>query len=291
MKLHIPSVEFFYIKRKTSGKSREYSWEEINKIPSDINAVIHLAGLAHDTKNTQDNSAYDKVNYELTKYLYDWYLRSSATSFIYTSSVKAIADSVAGILTEESIARPITPYGISKLRAEEYIEQLSLGITNKSYYLLRPCMVHGPGNKGNLNLLYQFVNKGIPYPLGAFDNKRSFLSVENFCFVCKELLTRGVPSGAYNIADDVSLSTTDLVRLIGKISGKRSVVWNAPQGLVNILAKIGDALKLPLTTERLQKLTENYVVSNNKIKKALQIQSFPVTAQEGIAKTIESFKV
>src|SRR5690606_31466401 len=102
--------------------------------------------------------------------LYDWYLKSKATKFIYASSVKAIADSVEGELTEDTPARPLTAYGISKLKAEEYIQQLSLGMTSKAFYILRPCMVHGPGNKGNLNLLYKFVTKGIPYPLGAFNN-------------------------------------------------------------------------------------------------------------------------
>jgi nucleoside-diphosphate-sugar epimerase len=89
---------------------------------------------------------------------------------------------VEGVLTEEVEPKPLTHYGKSKLMAEEYIlsQPLSVG---KSYYILRPCMIHGPGNKGNLNLLYQIVQKGIPYPLAAFENKRSFLSIENLCFI------------------------------------------------------------------------------------------------------------
>lgn len=287
----MPGIDFLHIVRTKNGKQREWLWEELAAIPKDIDAVIHLAGLAHDTKNTQDKSAYYKVNYELTKHLYDWYLKSSAKKFIYASSVKAVADSVEGELTEDTPARPLTPYGISKMKAEEYIRQLSLGITDKAFYLLRPCMVHGPGNKGNLNLLYKFVNKGIPYPLGAFNNVRSFLSVDNFCFVCKELLTRDVPSGAYNVADDEPLSTTELVKTIAEVSGTKAKTWNISQVVVKGLAKMGDVLKLPLNSERLQKLTENYVVSNRKIKQALCISSFPVKVREGIARTITSFKL
>lgn len=288
---NIPGIQFLHIVRTKTGKQCEWLWEELSAIPKDIQAVIHLAGLAHDTKNTQDDTAYYKVNYELTKYLYDWYLKSEAKKFIYASSVKAVADSIQGELTEETPARPSTPYGISKMKAEEYIQQLSLGITDKSFYLMRPCMVHGPGNKGNLNLLYKFVNKGIPYPLGAFNNVRSFLSIDNFCFVCKELLTRDVPSGAYNVADDEPLSTNELVKTIADVSGTKPNVWNISQGIVNALAKMGDVFKLPLNTERLQKLTENYVVSNRKIKQALGIQSLPVKVREGIALTITSFKL
>ena len=73
----------------------------------------------------------------------------------------------------------------------------------KRVYILRPCMIHGPGNKGNLNLLYQLVSKGLPWPLGGFQNQRSFLSVENLCFVIKELLeNESIPSGVYQVADD-----------------------------------------------------------------------------------------
>lgn len=282
--------EFYYIVRSKTGKQKEWRWEELADIPKEIDAVIHLAGLAHDTKNSQDDSAYYRVNFELTKDLYDWYLKSKATKFIYASSVKAIADSVEGELTENTPARPLTPYGISKLKAEEYIQQLSLGMTGKAFYILRPCMVHGPGNKGNLNLLYKFVYKGIPYPLGAFNNVRSFLSIDNFCFVCKELLTRDIQSGAYNVADDEPLSTNELVKTIAGVSGAKAKVWNLSPAIVKGLAKTGDILKLPLNSERLQKLTENYVVSNKKIKQALGIPSLPVKIRDGIAKTIASFK-
>lgn len=288
---YLGGVDFYYLVRNKTGNGKEYLWEELlNKVPTDMDAVIHLAGLAHDTKNTQDDSAYYEVNYELTKDLYDWFLKSTATKFIYTSSVKAIADSVEGVLSEDAIPNPLTAYGKSKLKAEEYIQQLSLGVTNKSHYILRPCMVHGPGNKGNLNLLYKFVSKGIPYPLGAFNNVRSFLSIENFCFVCQSLLTDDVKSGAYNLADDEPLSTTELVTIIAEASGKKATVWNIPKGGVELLAKVGGIFKLPLNTERLQKLTESYVVSNQKIKQALGIKTMPVNVKEGITKTIVSFK-
>lgn len=289
LKDKMQDVEFYYIVRSKTGKQKEWGWEELAKIPKEIDAVIHLAGLAHDTKKSQDDSAYYRVNFELTKNLYDWYLKSKATKFIYTSSVKAIADSVDGELTEDTPARPLTPYGISKLKAEKYIQQLSLGMTGKAFYILRPCMVHGPGNKGNLNLLYKFVSKGIPYPLGAFNNVRSFLSIDNFCFICKELLTRDVQSGAYNVADDEPLSTNELVKAIAAVSGAKAKVWNLSPALVKSLAKTGDVLKLPLNSERLQKLTENYVVSNKKIKLALGIPSLPVNVSDGITKTISSF--
>jgi nucleoside-diphosphate-sugar epimerase len=287
---NVPGVEFLFLVRKKTGKPGELHWEELAQKNFDgVNAVIHLAGLAHDTKNTLDDSAYYKVNFELTRLLYDYYLKSKADKFIFVSSVKAAADSVEGALTEDVHASPVTAYGKSKLQAEDYIRQLSLGVQDKTYYILRPCMVHGPGNKGNLNLLYKFAAKGLPYPLGAFNNKRSFLSIENFCFVCKELLTRNIERGVYNLADDEPLSVKELFSVIGETIGRKAPVLNIPKGLVYAMAGVGDMLKMPLNTERLNKLTENYVVSNAKIKSALGIDKLPVSVKEGITRTIASF--
>src|SRR5690606_26024458 len=134
----------------------------------------------------------------------------------------------------------------------------------KRIYILRPCMIHGPGNKGNLSALYQIVAKGLPWPLGAFENQRSFLSIENLCFVVKELLeNEQIQSGIYNVSDDKPLSTNELIKILGESLGrKKNLIWKVNQSFVKSLAKFGDYSHLPLNSERLQKLTENYVVSN-----------------------------
>lgn len=286
----LADVDFYLLVRTKTGAAKEIFWEDLETSKLNPDAVIHLAGLAHDTKNTNDESQYYHVNFELTKLLYDWFLKTNATRFIYTSSVKAVADTVDGILTEEHKPDPVTAYGKSKLKAEEYIQQLSLGISNKKYFILRPSMVHGPGNKGNLNLFYKFVLKGLPYPLGAYDNTRSFLSVDNFSYVCSRLLTEDVKSGVYNIADDEPLSTKELFTIISDVSEKKANIWNVPKGIINAMARAGGLLKLPVNTERLDKLTENYVVCNRKIKSALNIDALPTTVKNGIIKTISSFQ-
>ena len=205
------------------------------------------------------------------------------------SSVKAVADTVEGVLEESIMPNPITAYGKSKLAAEDYILSQKLP-ENKRIYILRPCMIHGPNNKGNLNLLYNFVSKGIPYPFGRFNNLRSFVSVENLCFVIKELIENNtIPSGIYNIADDDSLSTTELVTIIGEVIEKPAMVLSLSKFLVKGIAKVGDFFPLPINTERLQKLTENYCVSNKKIKNAIG-KELPLSVSEGLKKTIESFK-
>jgi nucleoside-diphosphate-sugar epimerase len=266
----------------------KYQRETAIEINQDI--VIHLAGKAHDLKKTSNSDEYYQLNTELTKKVFDAFLASNAKVFITLSSVKAVADEVDNVLTEEDIPNPITHYGKSKLLAEQYIlsKDIPLG---KRVYILRPCMIHGLGNKGNLNLLYKLVSKGIPWPLGSFDNKRSFCSIGNLMFIIKELINReDIPSGVYNVADDEPLSTNEVISLLAISQNRRPKILILPKGLIKAFAKLGDLLRLPLTTERLQKLTESYVVSNQKIKSAIG-KNLHVSAKDGLLKTFNSFRI
>lgn len=257
---------------------------------NEIDVVIHLAGKAHDLKNTSNSCEYYTINTDLTKLIFDEYLKSNAKIFITLSSVKAIADNIDGELDENQQPNPITHYGKSKLLAEQYIFSKYLPL-DKKVFVLRPCMIHGPGNKGNLNLLYKIVSKGIPWPLGAFDNKRSFCSIDNLIFIVSELITRSdIESGIYNIADDEPLSTNMIISEIGKALNRRVLIITVSKTLIIFLAKVGDIFKLPLNSERLHKLTQNYVVSNRKIKKALG-KDLPIKSLDGLNITLKNFNI
>ena len=310
------------ISPEKDGVVKTFSWEDIdvdhgsglmvNGSPLEIDAIIHLAGKAHDTKNKSAAEVYFKVNTGLTQKIFDYFLKSSAKKFVFFSTAKAAADKVDGILTEDVVPAPVGPYGESKIAAEKYLlskmEELRSkkeevrtkkedGRTemedgrskSKDVYIFRPCMIHGPGNKGNLNLLYNVVKKGIPWPLGAFENRRTFTSIENICFAVNGVLTQDVPSGIYNMGDDEALSTNELIEEICKSLGKEAHIWKLPKGLMRGVAKVGGWLHLPLNPERLRKLTEDYVSSNAKIKKALGVEKMPVEAREGLKRTLGSF--
>ncbi len=272
-----------------------FSWDYLNiedGLP-EIDAIIHLAGKAHDTKNQAAADVYFKVNRDLTIKIFDYFCsHANIKKFIFFSTAKAAADRVDGVLTEDVVPTPVGPYGESKIAAEEYLLSKTEEVRskNKDVYIFRPCMIHGPGNKGNLNLLYGVVKKGIPWPLGAFENRRTFTSIENICFAVNGVLTQDVESGIYNMGDDEALSTNELIEEICKSLGKKAHIWKLPKGLMTGFAKIGGALHLPLNPERLQKLTENYVSSNAKIKKALGVKKMPVDAREGLRATLKSFK-
>ena len=223
---------------------RDADWKTY--LPKSADAIIHLAGKAHDTKNTSDPDEYYKINRDLTVALFNEFLNSEIKEFFYFSSVKAAADSVNDILTEDEKANPMTHYGKSKIETEEYISSQNLP-EEKKVYIIRPCMIHGPGNKGNLNLLYKIVEKGLPWPLAAFHNQRSFLGNDNLNYLIYEMLLKeDLPSGIYNFADDGALSTNELIETINKALDKKAKFWNISKSLLKKSASLGDKLKLPL---------------------------------------------
>ena len=162
------------------GVIKTFFWKDIEPASfpmrdlPEFDAIIHLAGKAHDMKNRSAAQSYFDINTGLTQKIFNFFLESSAKKFVFFSSVKAAADSVVGdMLTEDVVPAPVGPYGESKIAAENYIlgrlkaedGRLKANLYDgKDVYILRPCMIHGPGNKGNLNLLYNVVRKGIPWP-------------------------------------------------------------------------------------------------------------------------------
>lgn len=277
--------------KPNNSYSRFFNWTELESIP-EVDVIIHLAGKAHDTKNQTERQVYFDINTGLTQKIFDQFLKSGAHKFIFFSSVKAAANRVEGeYLTEDIIPAPVGPYGESKIAAENYIisKESVYSNTNKKVYILRPCMIHGPGNKGNLNLLYNTVSKGFPWPLGAYENHRSFTSIDNLNFVLENMIQQDIESGIYNMCDDESVSTNEIVGIISLALHKPVKILRWKRKWIEMIAALGTKIHFPLNTERLYKLTENYVVSNAKIKIALNINKMPVRAKDGLKKTIDSF--
>ncbi|MEM9678882.1 MAG: NAD-dependent epimerase/dehydratase family protein [Bacteroidota bacterium] len=256
----------------------------------EIDVIIHLAGIAHDLSGKFSVEDYENVNFHLTKHLYQEFCVAKYTSkFVFISSVKALADDLKNdILTERTIPSPDTPYGKSKLKAEQYI--LSHPHDKKSSYILRPSMVYGPENKGNLNTLHRFISKGYPYPFGAFENKRSFLSVNNLSFIILEILSGKVVSGDYNCSDSLDLSSVDLVRFIAEALNKKVKVYRLNTSIVRLIAFLGSLMNLPFNKKVLHKLTGSYQVSSQKILDALGIEELPFKTKDELIKTIKSFE-
>lgn len=286
-----------YVGRNLSKKFQEQGYEVVPlplrgngwMLADDAVAVIHLAGIEKDTGNA-DIDEYLQVNSFLTEEVYKQFLTSNIRDFIFFSSIKAAADSLEEVLTEETPEHPKTPYGKSKLRAEQLLQKHSLP-PGKRLFILRPCLIHGPGDKGNMRLLYNVVARGLPYPLGAFQNKKSYISTGNLQYILISLLQNStVKSGLYNIADDSPLSTNQLIEIISSEVYKKTRIWKIPVVLWRILLRMMRIIGLKTLSEKIYKLTDSFVVSNAKIKGALGITSLPLAAEEGFRLTLKSFK-
>ncbi len=249
--------------------SQVFTWDNLDALQphlANYQAVVHLAGKAHDLKKVSSPQSYFDINVGLTKQIFEL-TKGKVQKFIYFSSSKALdAD---------------TPYGQSKKEAEEYLGTNAI--------ILRPAMIHGPDNKGNLNLLWKIAQLGLPWPLAAFENLRSFASVENVCAAVEQLALKG-ENGIYPIADDTPISTNRIIELMAQAQGRTAKLWRIPKGLMRFGAKVGDVLHLPLNTERLQKLTEDSLLDNTALKQALGWKEMPISAEAGLLTTLNAFK-
>lgn len=269
---------------------RNSEWEK--SLSRETNVFINLVGKAHDHKGTATETDYYFANVNLAQNLFEAFKKTDAELFIHISSLAALEEfESVKPLVETDHCNPVSLYGKSKRKAEEWLLQQDLP-DGKKLIIIRPPMVHGPGDKGNLGLLYKIISKGIPYPLASFNNERSFISIGNFIFYIKQIIDKrnSINSGIYHIADDETVATNEIIEVIKKVENLKIPNISLPRFLVKGIARCGDFLPLPLNTKKLKKLTNNLLVSNQKIKNTLEIDKLPLTAKVGLEMTIKSFK-
>lgn len=269
---------------------RNSSWK--NAIDAKTQVFINLVGKAHDHKGTATEKDYYFANVELAQQLFAIFKKSDAKLFIHISSLAALEEFQSlKPLVETDDCNPISLYGKSKREAEKWLLKEDLA-SDKKLLIIRPPMVHGPGDQGNLRLLYKIISKGIPYPLAAFNNERSFISTDNFNFYLQQIIQKcdHLKNGIYHISDNESVSTNEIIEIIKEVENIKSRNINFPKSLIKGLAKIGDFIPIPLNTKKLKKLTNNLLVSNQKINILIKLDTLPLTATKGIEKTIKSFK-
>lgn len=282
-------VEVLEVNRQANTRST-YTFDNFDNTKFHAKVWCHLAGKAKDVQNDKLADFYEQANVVLTEKIFSAFLDdSSANIFIFFSTVKAAAAAVNGILTETDELPVDEPYGSSKRKAERFLLSKPLP-TNKRLVILRPVMVYGNNMDSNLYSLYSFVKRGIPYPFAAYSNSKSLLSINNLIFVVNHIVSNPYfKSGIYNVSDSEIVSTNQIIEIIGEVLGKKPKMLNIPKKIIDVIGKIGSKLHLPVNSNKIGKLTSNYIVSNQKLLNEMKC-SLPFSSVNELKKTFQSFK-
>jgi len=262
-------------KHPINSITRQYTWAQLDQIEGNYDAVIHMAGLAHDTSNQAEEQKYFEVNQGLTQKLIDRAGAWNITTFIYLSSVKAAVDSTSDSrLTETLDLTPGEIYGRSKRAAEEVI------LSDRQSFqkvILRPVMIYGKGQKGNLVTLEKIIRKGLPLPIRNWKNKRSVLFIGNLTYCIRSIVEKQVENGVYYVADDDASSTADLINHIGHGINIKPRYIPFP----NAIIQFGKGILPSRFKKTADKVLGNLQVDNSKLRNALALEAMPFTTEEG----------
>lgn len=230
---NLPNCELVYF----DAIGNKNDW---NAILKNIDAVIHLAARVHIMRDTEKDplNVFRKINVEWTKELAEAAAANNVKRFIFMSSLHVNGnDSYQKPLQETDASNPQTPYAVSKLEAEQVLKEITAK-TSLETVIIRPPLVYGRNVKGNFLNLLNLVNKGIPFlPLGAFNNKRSFVGVNNladFLICCLE--NPKAANETFLISDDEDITTTELIKLLAQYLGKARPMLSIPTKYLEILA-------------------------------------------------------
>lgn len=258
-----------------------------------IDTVIHLAARAHilHEKTSYPETEFQLVNNLGTANLVNQAITAGVKHFIFISSIGAMASLSETILTENSPCQPDTPYGRSKLAAEVALINLTQD-TQMNWTILRPTLVYGPGNPGNMERLLKLVNKGLPLPFKNINNRRSFLFVGNLVSAITTIVTNvQAQQQTFIITDGEDISTPELIQRLAMLMNKPTQLLPVPTGLLKVLGKLADGIEsvskkqLPINSGAINRLVGSLFVDGTHIQNTLHWHP-PYTLEEGLQKTI-----
>lgn len=253
---------------------------------TDVDVVVHLAARVHVMRDQEADplEAYRSVNVEGTKRLIEACVMAGVQRFVFMSSVKAVGEGNRNgkPYSETDPPEPIDPYGISKLEAEEVVNQVFEKSAMETV-ILRPPMVYGPGVKANMRRLMRGVQLGLPFPLASVKNLRSMIYVMNLADAVVACVERPEAAGqVFFVSDDEHLSTPELVAELAHLMGKKPRLFPIPTSLLRVGATL-----FGLRNE-IDRLTESLVVDTSRIKETLG-WSPPWSVHDGLRETVRSY--
>lgn len=258
----------------------------------DLDVVIHLAALAHQATGPGAPSAadYRRINVDGTVACAREAMASGARQFIFVSSIGAVAVRSEEPLAEETPPRPETAYGRSKREAEEALAE-ALADTPCAWTVVRPPLVYGPGNPGNLARFLAALRHGFPLPLGSIRNRRSFLFAGNLAAFVEVLIDH--PSACdrvFHVADAEVLSTPEFLSAMAGAAGLRARFWPCPVVLLRIAGRLGTGISrltrrpIPVDEVAVDRLCASLPVSLERARRDLGWTP-PFSCLAGLAET------
>lgn len=227
-----------------------------------IDIIIHCAGLAHNLSN-KDHTSYLESNTTLTYNLATAGKKNNIKKFIFLSTAGIHADNPARgkKITEHLHISTKTPYTKSKLQAENLLLN-TFKNSNIDLFNLRPPAVYGRGVKGNLKILNTFIKNKLPLPLGSFNNKRSYISIENLIDSIATCIDfKGVICDSFLISDDIDLSTEELIKLLARKQKSKVSVFKFPIKIIYFIFKIFKKI------DKFERLNNSFELDTTKFKK------------------------
>lgn len=206
----------------------------------DAEVVFHLAGHAHDISSFEER-VYREVNVDGTRNVLSGAVDAGVRVFVFFSSVKAMGERTRGCVDETATETPETAYGRTKLEAERLVFGSDWD-TGMRVVCLRPPLVYGPGNKGNLLRMIAAIDAGLFLPLPDTGSLRSVVHVSNLVEAALMAANNPCAHGRCYIVADAAYSTRALYEMIVRALGKRPPRWSVPLSVLRLLARAGDAL-------------------------------------------------
>jgi nucleoside-diphosphate-sugar epimerase len=231
-----------------------------------VSGVVHLAARTHVLRETATDplAKYRQVNVSGTERLARSAAAGGVRRLVFVSSVKVNGERTGERpFTEDGAPRPEDAYGVSKWEAEQALSRIAAE-TGLEVVVLRPPLVYGPGVKGNFLRIMSLVARGMPLPLGAIDNRRSFIYAGNLAGAIVQALDAPQATGrTYLVSDGEDVSTPELVRGIARALGVKPRLPSFP------LAALGLVATLAGRRAEFARLTGSLQVDSSRIRREL----------------------
>lgn len=258
-----------------------------NPILFGADCVIHAAAHVHvmQVDSVEAPRAFHSVNVEGTLNLGRQAAQAGVRRFIFVSSIKVNGEYTDSghPFTPADVPSPSDDYGLSKYKAEEGL-RLVASRTEMEIVVIRPPLVYGPGVKANFLSLVHWLINGVPLPLGAVNNRRSLVALDNLVDLIAICIDHPAAANEiFLVSDDEDVSTSDLLRRMGRALGKPARLFPVPAGLLST-----GALLLG-RREWLRRLCGNLQVDISKTKRILGWRP-PISVDEALSRAAAAYR-